>query len=188
MNLANLNKFNLKLLNNKNAMNWASYQGLSFDDTRAYLYVAGTSYPITNNTIGGRLSLGSYTEGYTETAAGLFKAGEVKYTVAPGDNVGTGIGLPWVSGALGLGIGNTSATGGRDGFRIPILGMLSGDHTEAYYRDRESIEFLYSNKNKPEYQNIVEKIINRQKETWGKVGPVTDTIKFENNKIVGGEK
>lgn len=127
---------------------------------------------------------GQVTVGYTETAAGLFKAGEVKYTVAPGDNVGTGIGLPWVPGALGLGIGNTSATGGKDGFRIPILGMLSGDHTEAYYRDRESIEFL--NSSKP--GNKVEDIINYQLQMWGKEGPKSQIIKFENNKIIGDKK
>lgn len=172
----------------KNAMNWANYQGLSFDDTRAYLYVAGTSYPITNNTIGGRLSLGSYTEGYTETAAGLFKAGEVKYTVAPGDNVGTGIGLPWVSGTLGLGIGNTSATGGRDGFRIPIWGLLSGDHTEAYYRDRESIEFLNTDSKGNINQKNIDNIITYQDRLWGDKKPKTQRIQFENNKIIGDKK
>ncbi|MDY4279477.1 MAG: hypothetical protein SOX56_00015, partial [[Pasteurella] mairii] len=91
----------------KNAMNWAKSQGMKLDNTTLKSYVAGTSYPITNSTILGKLSLGVLDQGYVEKAASLFKNGQVEYAIAPRDTVATGIGLPWQMGSLSFGIGNT---------------------------------------------------------------------------------
>ncbi|HHW7520702.1 TPA: hypothetical protein ACU18R_002464, partial [Mannheimia haemolytica] len=101
----------LGVSSSKNAMNWANYKGMQFDNTTLTANTVGTSYPMTNNTIGGRLSFGLYDQGYTEKASSLFRDGKVEYAVAPGDIVGTGLGLPYLLGSWSIGIGNTDTTG-----------------------------------------------------------------------------
>ncbi|WP_156149901.1 hypothetical protein [Mannheimia massilioguelmaensis] len=157
----------------KNAMNWAGYKEIDLNDTTLKGYVAGTSYPITNSTIGGRLSLGLYDQGYTEKAAGLFKDGQVDYTIASGDIVGTGINLlPWIPGRFNFGIGNTDTTG--ENFpRIPGR-ILTGDHTDAYYRDFSVINFLNN-------KAVADSIINYQDKIWG-----GDGIKIRSNRFNQG--
>ena len=158
----------------KNAMNWAKHEGMSFKNTTLNAYIVGTSYPITNDTLGSKLTGGLYDKGYTETAAGLFKDGSVEYASAPRDIVATGINLPFVPGSLSIGIGNTNTTGDNS-VGIPLWDMLMGNHTEAYYRDEEVIEFIY-----PEDKTKA-KIINYQNKVWGKVGPKTETKEFNKN-------
>ncbi|MBN6711961.1 hemagglutinin repeat-containing protein [Haemophilus haemoglobinophilus] len=82
------NKVDLKHLSHslgvsstKNAMNWASYKDMKFDNTRLEADTVGTSYPMRNNTIGGVLSGGLYDQGYTEKASELFKNGYVEYSM-----------------------------------------------------------------------------------------------------------
>ncbi|HGO5855049.1 TPA: hemagglutinin repeat-containing protein, partial [Mannheimia haemolytica] len=160
----------------KNAMNWAKYKGVDLNETTLKGYVAGTSYPITNKTIGGRLSFGLYDQGYTEKAASLFKDGKVEYAVAPGDIVGTGIGLPYLPGSWSLGIGNTNTTG--DNFpRIPGR-ILTGDHNVAYYKDEEVIKFFMPDRDK------FNEIKNYQEKTWGKIGPKMETLPFRNKEVI----
>ncbi|WP_156149899.1 hypothetical protein [Mannheimia massilioguelmaensis] len=156
----------------KNAMNWAGYKEIDLNDTTLKGYVAGTSYPITNSTIGGRLSLGLYDQGYVEKAAGLFKDGEVEYAAAPRDIVATGLGLPYQAGMLSLFIGNTNTTG-SNWTGIPLWGIIAGDHTKAYYRDEDVIRFL-------ENEKEAKKIIDYQDKTWGKGGIKTKIRYFEN--------
>lgn len=153
---------------------------MSFKDTTLNAYVAGTSYPITNNTLGATLSAGLYDKGYTETAAGLFKNGYVEYTAAPRDIVATGINLPFVPGNLSIGIGNTSTTGSNS-VGIPLWDMLTGHHTKAYYRDAEVIDFLYSKNPISPKEEKVEDINSYQKKVWGQVGPKTKRINFNGN-------
>ncbi|MDH3001625.1 hypothetical protein A1D23_03250 [Chelonobacter oris] len=126
-------------------MNWAKYEGMTFKNTTLNAYVAGTSYPITNNTLGAKLSSGLYDKGYTETAVGLFRDGSVEYASAPRDFVATESNLPFVPGNLSIGIGNTSTTGNNK-IGIPLWDMLTGHHTKAYSRDEESIRFLNTDK------------------------------------------
>ncbi|MFU2076677.1 hypothetical protein, partial [Gallibacterium anatis] len=90
------------------------------------------------------------------------------------DIVATGINLPFVPGSLSIGIGNTNTTGDNS-VGIPLWDMLMGNHTEAYYRDEEVIEFIY-----PEDKTKA-KIINYQNKVWGKVGPKTETKEFNKN-------
>lgn len=153
----------------KNAMNWAKHEGMSFKNTTLNAYIVGTSYPITNDTLGSKLTGGLYDKGYTETAAGLFKDGSVEYASAPRDIVATGINLPFVPGSLSIGIGNTNTTGDNS-VGIPLWDMIMGHHTEAYYPDEESIKFIAPQKS--------EEIINYQKNTWGEIGPKTRRINF----------
>ena len=161
-----------------NAMNWAQYQGMKFDHTKLKANTVGTSYPMTNSTIASRLSGGLYDQGYAEKASKLFKEGSVEYAAAPRDIVATGINLPWLPGHLSFGIGNTDTTG-QNTTGVPLLGMINGDHTKAYYKDKEVIGFL--NKKYPEEIKIIEKY---QRKTWGKVGPKTKIINFSNRNII----
>lgn len=156
----------------KNAMNWAKSQGMDLDNTILKSYVAGTSYPITNGTILGSLTFGLLDQGYTEKAASLFKSGRIEYSAAPRDGVATGVGLPWQIGSLSFGIGNTDTTGSND-VGIPLWGMIMGDHTRAYYRDSSVIRFLTNNE-----QNLADEIKEYQKKTWGKIGPETKVVNF----------
>ena len=153
-------------------MNWAKSQGMDLDNTILKSYVAGTSYPITNGTILGSLTFGLLDQGYTEKAASLFKSGSIEYSVAPRDGVATGVGLPWQIGSLSFGIGNTDTTGSND-VGIPLWGMIMGDHTRAYYRDSSVIRFLTNNE-----QNLADEIKEYQKKTWGKIGPETKVVNF----------
>ncbi|MFZ7236240.1 hemagglutinin repeat-containing protein [Avibacterium gallinarum] len=162
----------------KNAMNWAKHEGMTFKNTTLNAYVVGTSYPITNNTLGATLSGGLYDKGYTETAAGLFRDGSVEYASAPRDIVATGINLPFVPGNLSIGIGNTSTTGSNSE-GIPLWDMITGHHTKAYYRDEEVIKFISPQKS--------EEIINYQKNIWGKVGPKTKRINFNREIFLNNE-
>ncbi|MEH8036266.1 hemagglutinin repeat-containing protein [Gallibacterium anatis] len=162
----------------KNAMNWAKHEGMSFKNTTLNAYIVGTSYPITNDTLGSKLTGGLYDKGYTETAAGLFKDGSVEYASAPRDIVATGINLPFVPGSLSIGIGNTNTTGDNS-VGIPLWDMLMGNHTEAYYRDEEAIKFISPQKS--------EEIINYQKNIWGKVGPKTERINFNREIFLNNE-
>ena len=165
-------------------MNWASYKGMKFANTTFKADTVGTSYPMTNNTLGGRLSFGLYDQGYTEKASGLFRDGKVEYAVAPRDIVGTGVQLPWVPGAFSLGIGNTNTTGSNT-TGIPLWGILVGDHTKAYFKDERVINFLYPvGKDNGRARN---EIINYQNKVWGQIGPKTEEIKFNNKFIKGGE-
>ncbi|MDG6231457.1 hemagglutinin repeat-containing protein [Glaesserella parasuis] len=166
----------------KNAMNWASYKGMKFDNTTFKADTVGTSYPMTNNTLGGRLSFGLYDQGYTEKASGLFRDGKVEYAIAPRDIVGTGVQLPWVPGAFSLGIGNTNTTGSNT-TGIPLWGILVGDHTKAYYKDERVIDFLNPSNGEKSDRNRKE-IINYQQKIWGKIGPKTKTIEFNNKPLI----
>lgn len=167
----------------KNAMNWAKAQGMQFDNTYFDGYVAGTSYPITNSTIGSKLTGGLFDQGYSEKGSTLFGAGKISYTAAPGDIVATGVGLPFTPGRWSLGIGNTDTTGNNFP-RIPGR-ILTGDHNVAYYRDERVINFLNTGYNKESERN---NIINYQKKTWGQVGPKTKVIKFNNKMLLNSEK
>ncbi|MDP0318770.1 hypothetical protein Q7Z28_11625, partial [Glaesserella parasuis] len=166
----------------KNAMNWASYKGMKFDNTTFKADTVGTSYPMTNNTLGGRLSFGLYDQGYTEKASGLFRDGKVEYAIAPRDIVGTGVQLPWVPGAFSLGIGNTNTTGSNT-MGIPLWGIFTGDHTKAYYKDERVIDFLNPSNGEKSDRNRKE-IINYQQKIWGKIGPKTKTIEFNNKPLI----
>ncbi|MFZ6083270.1 hypothetical protein ACN46H_00550, partial [Glaesserella parasuis] len=140
----------------------------------------GTSYPMTNNTLGGRLSFGLYDQGYTEKASGLFRDGKVEYAVAPRDIVGTGVQLPWVPGAFSLGIGNTNTTGSNT-TGIPLWGILVGDHTKAYYKDERVIDFLNQKNAINKESEIAKEIKTYQLKIWGQIGPKTETIEFNND-------
>ncbi|MDD7568357.1 MAG: hypothetical protein PUJ68_00425 [[Actinobacillus] rossii] len=60
-----------------------------------------------------------------------------------------------------------------------------GDHTRAYYRDEDVIDFLYpSIKDDDRVRN---EIINYQHKIWGKIEPKKEEIKFNNNSIKGGK-
>ena len=170
----------------KNAMNWASYKGMKFDNTTFKADTVGTSYPMTNNTLGGRLSFGLYDQGYTEKASGLFRDGKVEYAVAPRDIVGTGVQLPWVPGTFSLGIGNTNTTGSNT-TGIPLWGIFAGDHTKAYYKDERVINFLNTDKEGINRENI-DKIKDYQNNTWGQIGPKTKVIEFNNKKLLNNEE
>lgn len=153
---------------------------MKFDNTTLTANTVGTSYPMTNKTIGGRLSFGLYDQGYTEKASSLFRDGKVEYAVAPGDIVGTGLGLPYLPGSWSIGIGNTNTTG--DNFsRIPGR-ILTGDHNTAYYKDEDVIRFLMPNTDK------FDEVKNYQEKTWGKVGPKTETIYFRSKEIIKENK
>ncbi|QLB12881.1 hypothetical protein EV697_10818 [Bisgaardia hudsonensis] len=165
----------------KNAMNWADYQGIQFDNTKLKANTVGTSYPMRNHTIAGTLSGGFYDQGYTEKASKLFKEGSVEYAVAPRDIVATGINLPYVSGKFSLGIGNTDTTGSNF-TGIPLWGIFSGDHTMAYYKDEEVISFL--NSFKKDKGKAYSGIINYQKKEWGQIGPRTKIINFSKGNII----
>lgn len=170
----------------KNAMNWASYKGMQLNNTTLNANTVGTSYPMTNNTLGGRLSFGLYDQGYTEKASRLFRDGKVEYAVAPRDIVGTGVQLPWVPGAFSLGIGNTNTTGSNT-TGIPLWGIFTGDHTKAYYKDERVINFLNTDKEGINRENI-DKIKDYQKNTWGQIGPKTKVIKFNNKTLLNNEE
>lgn len=100
------------------------------------------------------------------------------YAVAPGDIVGTDIGLPWLPGRFGIGIGNTDTTG--DNFpRLPLR-IITGDHDVAYYKDNRVIKFLSKGDN---YK--YEEILDYQNKVWG--GDIkTKTINFSNEKLQNG--
>lgn len=171
----------------KNAMNWAKHEGMSFKNTTLNAYVVGTSYPITNNTLAATLSGGLYDKGYTETAAGLFKDGSVEYASAPRDIVATGINLPFVPGSLSIGIGNTSTTGSNS-TGIPLWDMLTGNHTKAYYRDEEAVRFLNTDKDGKVQKEKVEQFKEYQNTIWGKIGPKTKHINFNNGIILNNQE
>ncbi|WP_105896173.1 hemagglutinin repeat-containing protein [Haemophilus influenzae] len=159
----------------KNAMNWADYKGMMFEYTHLDANTVGTSYPMRNSTIGG-----IYDQGYTEKASELFKEGKVTYAVAPRDFVGTGLGLPWIPGAFSLGIGNTNTTG-SNAKGVPLWGILAGDHTKAYYKDLDVINFFYSStKDDGKTRN---EIIRYQEKIWEKIGPKTKMFYFKNSEI-----
>ena len=160
-------------------MNWAKHEGMSFKNTTLNAYIVGTSYPITNDTLGSKLTGGLYDKGYTETAAGLFKDGSVEYASAPRDIVATGINLPFVPGSLSIGIGNTNTTGDNS-VGIPLWDMLMGNHTEAYYRDEESVRFLKTNEKGNINIEKISEIEKHQKRIWGQTGPKTEKIEFNN--------
>lgn len=166
----------------KNAMNWANYKGMQFDNTTLNANTVGTSYPMTNNTIGGRLSFGLYDQGYTEKASSLFRDGKVEYAVAPGDIVGTGLGLPYLPGSWSIGIGNTNTTGDNLP-RIPGR-ILTGDHNTAYYKDDTVIKFLSTDKQGRVLKEKVDSIKNYQKDIWKHTEPKTNTIHFSNEKLL----
>ncbi|PJG84588.1 hemagglutinin repeat-containing protein, partial [Conservatibacter flavescens] len=165
----------------KNAMNWAAYKGITLDNTVLHANTVGTSYPMRNSTIGGTLSGGLYNQGYTEKAASLFKSGTIEYAVAPRDTVATGANLPFVPGALSFGIGNTNTTGNNLS-GIPLVGIVTGAHTKAYYKDEEVIKFLTPDR---EQYN---KITNYQQEIWGKIGPKTKSIYFQNGSVINNNE
>ena len=159
-----------------NAMNWAKHKNIDLSHTKLNGNTVGTSYPMTNETIGGMLSLGHYEQGYKEKAEELFNGGNVSYAVAPRDIVGTGINLPFVPGKFSIGIGNTDTTG--DNYSgIPLIDMFRGAHNKAYYKDKRVIEFLYPQNQNNKSQEM-ESIINYQKTVWGNIGPSFNTIKL----------
>lgn len=161
-----------------NAMNWAKHKNIDLSHTKLNGNTVGTSYPMTNKTIGGMLSLGHYEQGYKEKAEELFNGGNVSYAVAPRDIVGTGINLPFVPGKFSIGIGNTDTTG--DNYSgIPLIDMFRGAHNKAYYKDEKVINFLY-----PLFKDggiTRNKVINYQYDTWGQIGPKTQKIEINHN-------
>ncbi|MDG6477069.1 hypothetical protein, partial [Glaesserella parasuis] len=58
-----------------------------------------------------------------------------------------------------------------------------GDHTKAYYKDERVINFLNTDKEGINRENI-DKIKDYQKNTWGKIGPKTKTIEFNNKPLI----
>ena len=161
-----------------NAMNWAKHKNIDLSHTKLNGNTVGTSYPMTNETIGGMLSLGHYEQGYKEKAEELFNGGNVSYAVAPRDIVGTGINLPFVPGKFSIGIGNTNTTGNNTS-GIPLIDMLRGAHNKAYYKDEKVINFLY-----PLFKDggiSRNKVINYQYDTWGQIGPKTQKIEINHN-------
>lgn len=169
----------------KNALNWADYEGMKFKHTTLKADIVGTSYPITNNTIIGKISGGTIDKGYTEEASKLFKDGSVEYAASPRDIVATGIGLPYIPGSLSIGIGNTDTTGDNSK-GIPVLDMGFGAHTKAYYKDEYVIDFLYPSNAK---ESILSKdILNYQEKIWGKIGPKTRIIDFNKNTLFENNK
>lgn len=159
-------------------MNWAKHKNIDLSHTKLNGNTVGTSYPMTNETIGGMLSLGHYEQGYKEKAEELFNGGNVSYAVAPRDIVGTGINLPFVPGKFSIGIGNTDTTG--DNYSgIPLIDMFRGAHNKAYYKDEKVINFLY-----PLFKDggiSRNKVINYQYDTWGQIGPKTQKIEINHN-------
>ncbi|MEH8098224.1 hypothetical protein, partial [Gallibacterium anatis] len=104
--------------------------------------------------------------------------GSVEYASAPRDIVATGINLPFVPGSLSIGIGNTNTTGDNS-VGIPLWDMLMGNHTEAYYRDEEIIDFLYPKDPISLTENQKAKDIKvYQSKLWGQIGPKTKHINF----------
>ena len=161
-----------------NAMNWAKHKNIDLSHTKLNGNTVGTSYPMTNETIGGMLSLGHYEQGYKEKAEELFNGGNVSYAVAPRDIVGTGINLPFVPGKFSIGIGNTNTTGNNTS-GIPLIDMFRGAHNKAYYKDEKVINFLY-----PLFKDggiTRNKVINYQYDTWGQIGPKTQKIEINHN-------
>ncbi|QLB12889.1 hypothetical protein EV697_10826 [Bisgaardia hudsonensis] len=130
-----------------------------------------------SNSLVNKLTLGRVEKSYVDSAAELFGKGQVSYTAAPADVVATGIGLPYVSGKFSLGIGNTDTTG-SNATGIPLWGIFSGDHTTAYYKDKDVIDFL-----KIEDKDR-KKIKNYQNKVWRQMGPKTKVINFSNSKII----
>lgn len=103
----------------------------------------------------------------------------MEYASAPRDIVATGINLPFVPGNLSISIGNTSTTG-KNSTGIPLVDMITGHHTKAYYRDKESIKFVFP--------QTSEEIINYQKNIWGEVGPKTNRINFNGEVFLNNEE
>ncbi|KGQ47301.1 hypothetical protein JL12_11605, partial [Gallibacterium anatis 10672-6] len=109
------------------------------------------------------------------------------YASAPRDIVATGINLPFVPGSLSIGIGNTNTTGDNS-VGIPLWDMLMGNHTEAYYRDEESIKFLNTNINGKIKNENIEKIKKYKNDIWGQFEPKTERINFKDNLILDNKK
>ena len=96
--------------------------------------------------------------------------------------MGTGLGLPWIPGTFSLGIGNTNTTG-SNATGIPLWGILAGDHTKAYYKDENSMQFLNKNKDGTLNQYNIKNIIKYQEKVWGRIGPKTKGFRFNSEKI-----
>lgn len=168
----------------KNAMNWANHQNMKFDNTYFDANTVGTSYPMTNTTLGSKFTLGVYNQGYTEKASELFKEGKIEYAVAPRDLVGTGMGLPFLPGRFSLGIGNTDTTGSNTA-GIPLWGIIAGDHTKAYYKDERVIDFLHPGDKSQGVENKEAiSIKNYQNNIWEQIGSKTKEIEFSNGKTL----
>ena len=59
-----------------------------------------------------------------------------------------------------------------------------GNHTEAYYRDEESVRFLNTDKYGKIKKEKVDQIKEYQNTIWDKFGPKTERINFKNNFIL----
>ncbi|QLB12887.1 hypothetical protein EV697_10824 [Bisgaardia hudsonensis] len=127
-----------------------------------------------SNSLVNKLTLGRVEKSYVDSAAELFGKGQVSYTAAPADVVATGIGLPWVAGRYGIGIGNSDSTSEKKWY-IPVWDALK-DHTEAYIRDERAAKFLIGNKDE------FKKLKTYHQEKWGSFEPKIKTIQFNNHK------
>lgn len=58
--------------------------------------------------------------------------------------------------------------------------MIKGDHTTAYYKDENVINFTNPHKKKG--------IINYQDKVWGQVGPKTKIINLRDNVVIESKK
>ncbi|QGM80846.1 hypothetical protein [Otariodibacter oris] len=129
-----------------------------------------------SNSLVNKLTLGRVEKSYVDSAAELFGKGQVSYTAAPADVVATGIGLPWVAGRYGIGIGNSDSTSEKKWY-IPIIDMVKGDHTMIYARDERAERFLLGNS-----ENF-KKLKDHHQDRWGRFEPKTKTIQFNNHKV-----
>ncbi|QLB12883.1 hypothetical protein EV697_10820 [Bisgaardia hudsonensis] len=160
----------------QNSFSWAKSQGLTFDHLTFNGYGAGPSYPMQSNSLVNKLTLGRVEKSYVDSATELFGKGQVSYTAAPADVVATGIGLPWVAGRYGIGIGNSDSTSEKKWY-IPIIDMVKGDHTTIYTRDERAADFLLR------YGENLEEINSYHQDRWGSFEPKTKTIQFNNHKV-----
>ncbi|QLB12885.1 hypothetical protein EV697_10822 [Bisgaardia hudsonensis] len=131
-----------------------------------------------SNSLVNKLTLGRVEKSYVDRAEELFGKGQVSYTAAPADVVATGIGLPWVAGRYGIGIGNSDSTSEKKWY-IPIIDMLKGDHTDAYIRDERVARFL-TDMNEDEFK-IIESY---HQGLWnGHFEPKVKTIRFNDHEV-----
>lgn len=140
----------------KNAMNWANYQGLSFDNTNAKLVALGTSYPIHSD----------LETSYFDAARGLFNRTRLDYSIAPKDCVGTC--------AL---IGRTPSTADNTNVGTMIKDLLP--HHTAYIRDKEVFDFYFNKLQSKDYEIK----LNYLKQIWDikgeYIGPKFNTLEGE---------
>ncbi|MFC0321959.1 hypothetical protein ACFFHT_00015 [Gallibacterium melopsittaci] len=78
-------------------------------------------------------------------------------------------------------------TTGSNSTGIPLWDLITGHHTKAYYRDKESIRFLSTNRERKVDIEKINEIEAYQKRIWGKIGPKIEKMEF-NNKVILNSK